>query len=231
MNRWFRFYNDALRNPKVASLSDKDFRTWVSLLAIANENDGQIPGLDSLKHLLMMRLDHLSSALDRLAKAGLIDALGTSYEPHNWDKFQYKSDTSTARVTLHRKRSQTVTETPPDTDTDTDTDILLSNDNSADGFLPFDAPVKTKTSVSVGAAVEVDPDKIFWGNAKSYLGSAKSSLIGRWIKDHGREAVAGAIAAAQVERAVSPVEYIEGVFRKRRGGGGSNAPANPDIPI
>lgn len=32
MSRWFRFYADAVRNPKVARLSDQQFRLWVELL-------------------------------------------------------------------------------------------------------------------------------------------------------------------------------------------------------
>jgi hypothetical protein len=114
-NPWFRFYAAALRNPKVAALSDRDFRLWVSLLAAASENDGILPPAKDLKHMLKTRLDHLLTGLDRLISGGLIDALEHGYTPHNWNKFQYKSDTSTERV--HRHRSQrNVSETPPDTE-------------------------------------------------------------------------------------------------------------------
>lgn len=73
----------------------------------------------------------------------------------------------------------------------TETDVRLSEDNRA----------------------EADPDKKFWSDAKAYLGPSKASLIGKWVKDHGREATASAIAAAQVERAVDPVQFIQGRFR------------------
>jgi hypothetical protein len=119
VSRWFRFYADAIRNPKVIRLSDKEFRLWVKLMAVASENEGHIPPLDDLKLLLSMRLDHLSSGVDRLISGGLIDLLSDGYEPHNWKKFQYKSDTSTERVTKHRAK-RNVSETPPDTDTDTE---------------------------------------------------------------------------------------------------------------
>lgn len=75
MARWFRFYSDAIRHPKVARLSDKDFRVWCEMLAIAAEHDGMIPPLEDLKHLLKRRLDHLSSTVDRLIRGGLIDVL------------------------------------------------------------------------------------------------------------------------------------------------------------
>lgn len=119
MSRWFRFYADAMRNPKVLRLSDKDFRLWVRLLAVASENDGHIAAADDLKMVLAMRLDHLEGGLDRLIRGGLIDALANGYEPHGWAKFQYKSDVSTARVHKHREK-RNVSETPPDTEADTE---------------------------------------------------------------------------------------------------------------
>jgi hypothetical protein len=121
MSRWFRLYADAMRNPKVARLSDKEFRLWVRLLSVASENEGAIPPLDDLKHVLSMRLDHLSSGVDRLISGGLIDALDEGYTPHSWAKFQYKSDVSTARVVKHREK-RNVSETPPETEAETDTE-------------------------------------------------------------------------------------------------------------
>lgn len=123
MSRWFRFYSEAMRNPKVLRLSDKDFRLWVNVLAVAAENDGHIPADDDLKLVLGMRLDHLKGGLNRLISGGLIDALEHGYEPHNWSKFQYRSDTSTDRVQKHRAK-RNVSETPPDTETDTDNNIV-----------------------------------------------------------------------------------------------------------
>ncbi len=125
MSRWFRLYADAMRNPKVARLSDADFRLWVRLLAVASENDGKIPPASDLKHLLNMRLDYLSKALERLFNGGLMDPLEAGYEPHNWSKFQYKSDTSTERVHKFREK-RNVSVTPPDTEADTDTELTVA---------------------------------------------------------------------------------------------------------
>lgn len=60
----------------------------------------------------------------------------------------------------------------------------------------------------------IDSDKQFWDAAKAYLGKAKASLIGQWVRDHGKEQTAAAITAAQLERAVNPIEFIQGRFRK-----------------
>lgn len=194
MSRWFRFYAAAIRHPKVARLSDKDYRVWTELLAIACENNGFIPPLADLKHLLNRRLDHLSSSVDRLLSGGLIDVLEDGYEPHSWKERQYKSDTSTTRVQKHRRYrnvSKAVTETAPDTDTDTE--------------------VTVAKATGAGAP---DPDKAFWDSAKAYLGASKGGLIGKWARDFGQTETAKAIALAQVERAVDPVAYIEKILRR-----------------
>lgn len=126
MSRWFRFYADAIRNPKVAALSDADYRLWTELLSVAADNDGLIPPLEALKSLLRRRSDHLYAAVERLVKGGLIDHSGEGFEPHNWRKFQYKSDTSTDRVKRFRNGGRNVSETPPDTETDTETENPLN---------------------------------------------------------------------------------------------------------
>lgn len=117
MTKWFRFYADAMRNPKVAALSDREFRLWVQVLSVASENEGRVPPADELKHMLKARLDHLLTGIERLISAGLMDRLDRGYEPHNWKKFQYKSDTSTERVRRHREE-RNVSETPPEADTE-----------------------------------------------------------------------------------------------------------------
>lgn len=120
--RWFRFYADAMRHPKVAKLPDPTFRLWVELLCVAAENGGHIPPADDLKHMLKRRLDHLLRGLQDLIRASLIDPLEVGYEPHGWIERQYKSDTSTDRVRKYREK-RNVSETAPDTETDTETDL------------------------------------------------------------------------------------------------------------
>lgn len=195
MARWFRFYSDAMRHPKVAKLSDKDFRLWCDLLCVASDRDGTIPCLEDLKHVLKRRLDHLSTGVERLISAGLIEPLGCGYAPHKWSEKQYKSDISTERVKRHREK-RNVSETPPDTDTDTEAYSVTK----VTGELP-------------------SPDKVFWDSAKAYLGKSKAGMIGKWVRDYGRDATAKAITAAQIERAVDPIPYIERVLRKGRGDG------------
>lgn len=196
--RWFRFYADAMRHPKVAKLPDQTFRLWVELLCVAAENDGRIPAPDDLKHMLKRRLDHLLRGLQDLIKASLIDPLGDGYRPHGWDKRQYKSDVSTDRVRKHRTKGN-VSETAPDTEAETE--LPIPN--------------------GIGAAP--DADKLFWENAKAYLAPHSKDpgkLIGKWIKDCGgdKAAVARAIGEAQVNRVVDPVPYISRLIHRRKEG-------------
>jgi hypothetical protein len=68
-------------------------------------------------------------------------------------------------------------------------------------------------SVAKATAAEAASDKIFWDGAVSYLGG-KRSLIGKWCKQYGKPETGRAITAAQLERAVDPVSYIERTLRR-----------------
>src|SRR5690606_31028038 len=137
MSRWFRFYSNALRNPKVAALSDREFRLWVKLLAVAADNDGFIPEVGLLKHVLNGRLDHLLTGVKALLSAGLIALIGEGYEPHNWWRFQYKSDTTTDHVNNHHAE-RNVSGTPPEqnrAEADTDSkNVSLENEREFEAW-------------------------------------------------------------------------------------------------
>lgn len=79
-------------------------------------------------------------------------------------------------------------------------------------------------TVSKDTAADAPSDKVFWDGALAFVGPSKRSLIGKWIKAHGKPETANAITAAQIERAMDPVAYIEGVLRK-------NGKAEPAIGI
>ena len=151
MSRWFRFYNEALDDPKVQQLDPVIFKHWVNLLCIACRHEGKLPSHEAMAFSLRLDIIALESLLDRLLIAGLIDvrkggANGSYIAPHGWDKRQYKSDTSTERVKRFRNVSVTAIETPPETETETETEGLTANaikpkrarDNFPD-WLPLEA--------------------------------------------------------------------------------------------
>ena len=116
MSRWFRFYDDALNDPKILKLSDNLYRIWVGLLCVASKNDGFLPSIEDLGLLLRIKPAKMREAMQSLTKSGLIDDDGVVAQPHNWDGRQFKSDTSNERVKRHRERKCNVTVTPPETE-------------------------------------------------------------------------------------------------------------------
>lgn len=116
MIRWFRFYDDAINDPKILKLSDKLHRIWIGILCVASKNDGQLPPLDDLALMIRMRPEKLGEAIKSLTTAGLIDENEAILSPHNWSGRQYKSDVSTERVKRYREQQRNVSVTAPDTE-------------------------------------------------------------------------------------------------------------------
>lgn len=112
MARWFRFYDDALNDPKVQCLPPDLFRVWVNLLCVASKNDGALPDAAALAFLLRLSASEAQKAIDALTGAGLLDATENGFEPHNWSERQFKSDVSTERSKQHRQRKRNVAPEP-----------------------------------------------------------------------------------------------------------------------
>ena len=120
---WFRYYVETLNDPKVQLLPADLFKTWVNLLCIARQHDGNLPATGEIAFRLRMSEETAAGAIQTLADAELLDTMpGGGLRPHNWDTRQYTSDTSTPRVRRHRetgrkrftKRPDGVSETPPE---------------------------------------------------------------------------------------------------------------------
>ena len=177
---WFRFYNEALDDPKVQRLDGDTFKTWVNLLCLCARHDGLPKSIQDISFALRVDVHGCSTVLSRLADAGLLDRLhggthGMHYAIHAWDKRQYKSDTSTERVKRFRERSsnatETVNETPPDTDTETDTetdkiqrrkkDIALAS-RLPDDWQPSDSDIDFAISLDVDYRREADIFRDYW---------------------------------------------------------------------
>lgn len=107
MNKWFRFYSEALNDHKVQSLSPELFKTWINLLCIASSNRGKLHDVDRLSFELRVSKHEMQCRLDDLILAGLIDIMpDKTLEPHNWGNRQYQSDSSTDRVKKYRSKNK-----------------------------------------------------------------------------------------------------------------------------
>jgi hypothetical protein len=118
MSRWFRFYDDAINDPKLLKLSDRLHRVWVGLLCIASKSDGRLPAMEDCALMLRLQPERMAEALVSLIGAGLLDRDETGLSPHKWNERQYRSDVSTERVKRFRQRPRNVGETPPEQTTD-----------------------------------------------------------------------------------------------------------------
>jgi len=122
---WFRMYHEFATDPKVQMLSEVDQRRFIMLLCLKCCNGDVTLQCNEIAFQLRVTETEWQATKTRLIDKGLIDEDG---QPEAWDKRQYVSDSSAARVRKHRekvKRYSNVTETKcnaVDTDTDTDTD-------------------------------------------------------------------------------------------------------------
>lgn len=208
MSRWFRMYDELLDDPKVQRLSGDDFKAWVNILCLASRKDGVLPPVADIGFALRLDAKKASAVVARLVGAGLLDQDGDRYTPHGWNARQYKSDVSTGRVKAFRERKKAVAgngdetfhETAPDTDTDTDVSVAKATGENSPSQPSADAK--------------------FWADAKAYLAGAgvknPGGVVGKWVRDHGKQQTASAVSRAQIERAVEPVGFVQACFREAK---------------
>jgi hypothetical protein len=114
--RWFRMYSEILDDPKVARMTDSQFRIFTYLLAVASECDREGCIQLTVKDLAWrMRCpeDKLSDALEHLCEAGIIAKHENEFQVVNWRKRQFRSDNVTGRTKRFRERSGERSSEPP----------------------------------------------------------------------------------------------------------------------
>lgn len=132
-------------------------------------------------------------------KDGIISNFRADKELIIQRSFQDKQRENGSKSSKNKDLAKAVAE-PKDSHTDTDTDTLDDKSSNA-----ADAPI--------------DPVKVMFDGGVSLLTSAgipnakARTLLGKWRKDHGAEAVIAAIGRAKREGAIDPVAFIEGCFR------------------
>jgi len=122
VSRWFRMHDCILDDPQVQRLPENVFKIWVNSLALCSRNGGKLPSLKDCAFAFRETEASVSSAFHALTEADLFVTVDETFQPKNWKKRQYKSDTSTDRVREFRKRSRNGGETSPDTEAETDTE-------------------------------------------------------------------------------------------------------------
>lgn len=120
---WFRMWSDAVDDDKLRLLSFEDRWHFVALLClkcqgVLNEKD---PQLIHRKVSVKLGLTEIEAEM-LLKRLVTVRLCSIRWQPLNWNKRQFKSDSSTYRVQQFRKRSRNTAVTPSESDTDTDTD-------------------------------------------------------------------------------------------------------------
>jgi hypothetical protein len=104
---WFRFYHEALDDPKVQRLPGDTYKAWVNLLCLASRSGkrGYLPSVEDIGFALRISTDAAQALVDDLSGRGLIDDTPDGLMPHNWPERQKRSDTSAERVARYRERN------------------------------------------------------------------------------------------------------------------------------
>jgi len=220
--QWFRLYGEFATDPVVQSLSFDDQRHFVMLLCLKSTGvlDKKFPAEDSehewdirmgvVARALGLSVAAADEAMNRLCCIGLI---GTNFQPKNWDKRQFISDSDPTAA--DRKRKQRLREshrdvtrdsrpghTPQNQITDTDTE-------------------KNKTGEGAPAALPPSIDRKTWDEWMAYRRERRFTLNPRALSKH-TELLAKYDAATQrliVDRSIN--SNWQGLFHPKANDGAS----------
>jgi hypothetical protein len=168
-NQWFRMYAEFLNDPKVQMMSEVMQRRLVMLFC-ARCNGSETFHDEEITFLLRVSMDEWLATKAEFVTRKFIDK---DNKILNWNKRQFVSDSSTARVSRHRakkKQKCNVSVTPPDTEqnrTEQNRIILKSSvpkpeDVSQETFDDFIRQRKTKFTNTALKGIRREAEKAGW---------------------------------------------------------------------
>jgi hypothetical protein len=107
---WFRFYHDAITDPKVQRLPAALFKHWVNVLCVASRNAtrGMLPPIVDVAFALRIKPGECLKILNQLGAAGLLETVDDGVIIiHGWDGRQREGDDVASRVRRHRVKKST----------------------------------------------------------------------------------------------------------------------------
>lgn len=133
-NPWFRMYSEFSYDPKVQMLSEAMQRRYIMVMCLRCSNTLVTLQETEIAFHLRISNEEMAETKALFVAKGFIDC---DWNLLNWEKRQFASDTSNARVAKHRALQKENQSTPGngdvtlqkrndnalDTDTDTDTDV------------------------------------------------------------------------------------------------------------
>ena len=196
--RWLRLYAEFATDAKVQSLSEVMQRRYIMLLCL--KCNDELPGLTDDEVACAMRIteDEALQTKEKLTAKGLITE---TWEPTNWDKRQYVSDTSNERVKKYRDKlsntniDNTILDKDIYTDTDTEKKPLQKRkcnvtvtlqEKGYDYFADFwaDYPRKKSKGDAEKAWKQLKMNDDFM--EKVMLGLTRCKRSNDWLKDDGQ---------------------------------------------
>jgi|GEM_PF-2963306 len=100
---WFRLYSEFASDPKVQSMSEALQRRLVMLLCLRCSNGLVTLQDDEIAFALRISEEELAQSKSVFIRKGFVNE---NWEFINWDKRQYVSDSSAARVAKHRNKKK-----------------------------------------------------------------------------------------------------------------------------
>lgn len=175
---WFRFYVEAMSDPKMRRLSPAQKWLWVAVLAASRQSC--MPGFlmvservpyswADLADYAGMKLREVERGTDLLTELGMIEFdpdLGAWCVP-KWNDRQYESDSSTERTAKHRHNERgnngetTAVGTPPETETETESERGAVNGAAAPKRVAS-GPRRKRKVTPVPASFELTDDRLAW---------------------------------------------------------------------
>jgi len=125
MSYWIKLYTEILRDPKMGRLTDRQYRTCISLFLVAGDCglDGDLPSINDLSWLLHTDPEDLIGDMNALQGVGILtlDGMTDIWSVTHWQKRQAKPPSDdpervAERVSAHRKRAKECRVSPPDND-------------------------------------------------------------------------------------------------------------------
>lgn len=249
---WFRMYSEIIDDDRIELLAFEDQRHYVWLLCLKNEGilDKDYGDTKLRERVIAKKLgldiEKLRDLKARLTDIGIID---DDWQPKGWDKKQYVSDNSTARVRRHRERqakrkaeeqadSKTIEESGTKDDetfqkrfsngdvTAPDNRIQINPSTNVLGAqVPADSvdnpPDLSTTPVDLKPPGEAPTVWDVWLSIPGVKAGERSARahLGKLIKRYGERAVGRAVAETSLQKPADPNAFVEKLLQQNPKGG------------
>lgn len=197
---WIRLYTRLPSDPKVQSLPDHLFRFLLNLWCTCGGTEtATIPSVKDLAWVMRIDQERCIAYLNFLEEEGFIDRDGDILTPHNWDIYQYESDSSTERVRLFRDRSKgkkkRSNETLPKRSS------VTNMKRSPSGLLSVSESASESESEKRKNKENQEEKRFseFWSNYWKKSGKAAARKAYRKITDAGHTRILAALASQRAE--------------------------------